>query len=106
MSIDAAAKRRLRGVILKLVAKQHAEQRHRFDDYSLVAVLDKLGFDVYLNLVRELVQDLIERNCLAADQNKDRRSGEMNITRIQVTPHGRDVNEGTAGDAAIAVEVE
>jgi hypothetical protein len=106
MSATPAQKKRLRGVILKLVQQQHAKQQHRHDDYSLMAVLDKLGFDVHLNLVRELVQDLIERRCLAAQQDRDTRSGEVLITKIQICPRGRDVLEGNDSDAAILVEAE
>jgi len=106
MSVTPAQIRRLRGVVLKLVGMQHANQRHRYDDYSLLETLERLHFPAHLNLVRTIVQDLIERQCLTAEQVRDRRAGEVAIYKIQITPRGRDILEGTIADAGIAVDVE
>jgi len=106
VTFSPAQRKRLRGVILKLVQQRHAKQKHRHYDWSLMDVLNTLHFNVYLNLVRELVQDLVERGCLAAKQDKDKITGEVSISEIEIRPHGRDILEGTATDEGIMVEVE
>jgi hypothetical protein len=101
---NAQMKRRLRGKILALIYENHELQRSRLDDITLAGVLERLGFDVYGNLVRELLQDLGERGCLQFNQEKNRVSGEVSIRQIQILPRGRDVVEKTIGDAAVDVE--
>jgi transcription initiation factor IIE alpha subunit len=102
--INAQVKRRLRAEILKLLYENHESQRTRLDDVTLSGVLERLGFDVHVNLVRELLQDLQERNCVKFDQEKNRRTGEVTIRKIQILPHGRDIIEKTALDPAVDVE--
>ncbi|HLZ93361.1 MAG TPA: hypothetical protein VKQ28_16775 [Candidatus Acidoferrum sp.] len=102
--INAQMKRRLRGKILSLIYENHESQRTRLDDITLAGVLERLGFDVYGNLVRELLQDLGERGCLKFNQEKNRVNGEVSIRQIQILPRGRDVVEKTVGDAAVDVE--
>jgi hypothetical protein len=101
---NAQMKRRLRGKILALIYENHEAQRTRLDDITLAGVLERLGFDVYGNLVRELLQDLGERGCLQFNQDKNRITGEVSIRQIQILPRGRDVIEKTISDAAVDVE--
>ncbi len=102
----SAQNERLRGVILKLIQQQHEDQKHRHDDWSLLGTMEKLHFGVHLNLVRTLLQDLIERGCIAAHQEKDRVRGQTSISEIEMRPRGRDILEGRVKDDAILVEVE
>jgi transcription initiation factor IIE alpha subunit len=102
--INAQVKRRLRGEILKLIYENHESQRTRLDDVTLAGVLERLGFDVYVNLVRELLQDLQERNCVKFEEEKNRRTGEMTIRKIQILPRGSDVVEETIVEPAVDVE--
>ncbi len=102
--INAQVKRRLRGKILALIYENHESQRMRLDDITLAGVLERLGFDVYGNLVRELLQDLEERGCVKFNQEKNRATGEVSIRQIQILPRGRDVIEKTSADPAVDVE--
>src|SRR5258708_35707746 len=98
---NAQVKRRLRGEILKLVYENHESQRTRLDDVTLAGVLERLGFDVFVNLVRELLQDLGERDCLKFEEQRNRLTGEVSIRKIQILPRGRDVIEKTSLDPAV-----
>jgi len=101
---NAQVKRRLRGEILKLVYENHESQRSRLDDVTLAGVLERLGFDVYVNLVQEIVEDLGERDCVKFEEEKNRITGKKSIRKIQILPRGRDVIEKTICDAAVDVE--
>lgn len=104
MRIDAVIKRRVRGVILRLVLQKHERQEHRYDDYALLAALDRLSFELYLDAVRELLQDMQDRDLLSFKQSKDRKTGEISITGVQLRPRGRNLLEGYDTDPAVEVE--
>lgn len=104
MRIDATIKRRVRGVILKLVQQKHERQEHRYDDYALLAALDRLSFELYLDAVRELLQDMQVRDLISFTQKKDRKTGETSISAVQLRPRGTDLLEGYATDPAVEVE--
>ncbi len=97
-------KRRLRGVVLKLIYENHESQKHRLDDVTLTGVLERLQFDVYVNLVREILQDLQERRLINFDLERNRVTGTSAIRQIQITPGGRDIIEKTSSNPAVEVE--
>jgi hypothetical protein len=96
-------RKRLRGEILELVDEGHQEQRSRFTDVILWGVLQRLKYDVSQNDVITVLQDLKDRSYLTFEQDKDRRTGVVRISQIQITPRGRDLLEGTAMDAAVHI---
>jgi hypothetical protein len=100
---DPQLNRRLRGVILKLIAQNHEKQQMRLDDITLTGVLERLQYDVYVDLVRAMLQDLHERALLEFIEERNRKTGEIFIRKIQITPKGRDLVEGTIGDPAVDV---
>jgi len=102
--LDNETKRRLRGVILKLVYENHEKQRHRLDDLTLHGVLERLHYDLSRNEVRTLVQDLGERDCLKCIEERDKDSGKVSLRQIQILPRGRDLIEKSETDAGVEVE--
>lgn len=103
-SINAQQKRQLRGALLKLIYENHEAQGHRLDDLTLTAVLERLGYDVYGNLVREILQDLEERRLIGFESGKNKTTGAVSIRKIKITPGGRDIIEQTTTDPAVEVE--
>lgn len=91
-------------MVLKLIYENHEAQKNRLDDVTLTGVLERLQFDVYVNLVREILQDLRERGLVSFDGQKDRISGSYAIRKIQITPGGRDIIEKTSSNPAVEVE--
>lgn len=92
-TMDARTKKRLRFVILEIIYEQHEKQRHRHGDVTLTGVLVRLGHDVYVDLVRALLQDMKERELIAYDDSKDRQTGKFTIFNIEIRPKGRDLVE-------------
>jgi len=91
MPVDPTTKRVMRGTVLKLTYQKHERQEHRFRDETLLIALDQLSFNVHLDLVRELIQDLGDRDYLKFNSTRNRKTGEMVISEIQLTPDGRDL---------------
>ncbi len=93
----------MRGAILKLVYQKHERQETRFRDQTLLAALDDLAFRVYLNIVHELLQSLNDSGLVKYKEEFDRRTGEMTISQIQLTPRGRAIVEGEETDGSVNV---
>lgn len=103
MAVDAKTKRNMRGAILKLVYQKNERQETRFRDQTLLAALDDLAFSVYLNLVHELLQSLSDSGLVKYKEDKDRKTGELSISQIQLTPRGRSIVEGAETDSSVNV---
>src|SRR3989304_1641916 len=93
----------MRGTGLKLTYQKHELQEHRSRDETLLIALDQLSFNVHLDLVRELIQDLGDRDYLKFNSTRNRKTGEMVISEIQLTPDGRDLVERIRTDQAVEV---
>jgi ribosomal protein S19E (S16A) len=99
--VRAERERRLRGEILRLLRECHENQQSAYDDVVLAGVLDRLHFDVSVNLVRALLQDLKERGLVKYVQEKDRVTGKISIREIKILPRGRDVLDQTVEDKSV-----
>lgn len=99
-------KARLRAEMLRLINRRHEKQDHRYDDVTLTGVLKRLGHDVYVNLVRTLLQDMRERNTIAFEEIRNDVTGVTLLEKIQICPRGRDILEGRDKDAAFFFIIE
>jgi hypothetical protein len=97
-------KRRLRGVTLKLLYANAEKRWAPFDQLTLGRALELLHFDVYTNLLHEILQDLKERGLATFIKEKNPVTGERLFCQIQILPAGRDIVEATRTDAAVDVE--
>jgi DNA-binding MarR family transcriptional regulator len=100
----AQVRRRLRGEILKLLYENHEAQRARMDALTLASVLESLKFDVHVNLVSGLLDDLKERGFVSFEKLRNRVTGELSIRQVQITPKGRDIVEKTGSSLAVEVD--
>lgn len=103
MDIDPKTKRNMRGAILKLIYQKHERQETRFRDATLLAALDDLAFRVYMNTVHEQLQTLKDAGLITYGEKYDRRTGELTISEIQLTPRGRNIVEGAEADKLVDV---
>ena len=103
MSMMAAAKmKRLRGAILQLLCTNHDAQSSRFDATALWSALVRgLNFDASRNEVKTILQDLCGRGYCTCVERKDKNTGEVWISQIELTPKGRDLLEETITDPAV-----
>jgi hypothetical protein len=86
--------KRIRGLILELVNEGHQAQSPRLSDVMMWALLQRLNHEVSQNDVITVLQDLGDRGYLKFVQEKNRRTGIVTISQIQITPEGRDQLEG------------
>ncbi len=101
MSFDAAAKRVLRRLILQLLQENHEAQRRRMNDAHLLAVLRNLQYDIVLNELLTMLQELSGRGYIKYDILRNERDREIRLQKLEITPLGVDVYEGTRTDPSI-----
>jgi hypothetical protein len=102
--VDTALKRRLRGLLLRLIYENHERQKHRLDDLTLWGALDRLHFDTGRDEIRTLLQDLQERDCISFTPDRNLDTGKVALRQIMLRPRGRDLVEKTVTDPAIEME--
>jgi hypothetical protein len=101
--MGAARECRLRGIVLELVNLNHRQQSSHMDGIMLWGLLDKIGFSVGQTDVLTVVQDLADRGYLICEQKKNNWTGRTQISKIGITPAGRDLVERTKEDRAVLI---
>jgi hypothetical protein len=91
--------RNLRGTILQIVYDNHFARNSRLRVTPLHGALERLFFDVSEDELVTVLEDLKERGCLTftRDEQKWKKSREVVIGEIQITPKGRDLVENVPG---------
>jgi predicted transcriptional regulator len=102
MVTDAGQNKRTRAVIVELLNIRHSEQKSRPDHVLMWHMLRDLGCDVSENEVLTILQDLCDRGYVNYRADRDRATGRIAISQIQLTPKGRDLIEGTIADPAFS----
>jgi hypothetical protein len=96
MNLTVAQIKRLRGVILEMVYSGHRNQESRMDSIALWGLLQGIGFkDLPLNDLHTTLQELRDREYLRFEEKRDRKTGDIRISLIQITPAARDLVEKT-----------
>ena len=98
---DAQQTKRLRGAILEILNTRHEAQQSRIDHVALWHIMLDLRFDLGENDLLYLLQDLRDRQLLRYEETRDRRSNRVTIFKLQLTPQGRDLCEGTTANPAV-----
>ena len=99
--LDAQQNKRLRGAILEILNTRHQAQQSRLDHVALWHVLLDLRFDLGENDLLTLLQDLYDRRLIAYEESRDRRTNRVSVFKLQLTPAGRDLCEGTSTNPAV-----
>jgi hypothetical protein len=102
-SINAEQTMRLRAVILEQVYINHQKQLSHLDLIRLGGSLERIGWDVSLNDLLTVCQDLQERGYLIFDSDRNKWTGRRNLVRIAITPKGRNIVEGAERDPGVLV---
>jgi hypothetical protein len=91
--------RGLRATILQIVYDNHFKRNSRLRLTPLHGALERLFFDISEDELVTVLEDLQERGCLTftRDEKKWKKSRELVIGEIQITPKGRDLVEDTPG---------
>jgi hypothetical protein len=97
--------KRLRGAILEVLNDNHRAQKPRLDLSVIWAVLQKLGHnDLFKNDLVTVLQDLKGRSYITFDLKREEWSGDIRVSKIEITPSGRDVLEGTIEDRSVLLD--
>jgi hypothetical protein len=91
----------LRYAILEIVNTRHAAQQTRLDHVALWHIMLDLRFDLGENDLLTLLQDLHDRGFLAYTETRDRKTNRVSLFKLQITPEGRDLCEGTTTNPAV-----
>lgn len=102
--VEATRMTRLRGVTLVEIYENQKRQAHRFDHLHLLDFLEALHFDISENEFITLLQDLSERHYITYESEKDRKTGDLFLRSLQITPAGRDIVLKIKKDEAIRIE--
>lgn len=92
--LDAIRDARARGEILRLIRTRHRAQSSRMDHVELWHMLRGLGLDVGEDDVITFLQDLQEAVLVEFEEDRERRTNRINITKIQLCTRGLRVLEG------------
>lgn len=100
--LQAANIRELRATILQIVYDNHFSRSSRLRLTPLHGALERLFFDVSEDELVTVMEDMRERGCLTftRDEKKWKKSRELIIGEIQITPKGRDLVEDAPGARA------
>ena len=99
--LDGIRDGRARGEILKLVRTRHRAQQSRMDHVELWHMLRGIGIDVGENDVITYLQDLEAADMVEYEQDQDRRTNRISITKIQLCALGLRVLEGRFKDDTV-----
>lgn len=99
--LDAQQNKRLRAAILEILNTRHQAQQSRLDHVALWHVMLDLRFDLGENDLLTLLQDLFDRRLIVYEESRDRRTNRVSVFKLQLTPAGRDLCEGTTRDPAV-----
>lgn len=100
MNPDVQHIKRLRAILIEALYARHAAQQHRPDHVALWSIVTALGSEASENEVITQLQDAGDRGYVTYFQEKNRRTGAVTISKIQLTSKGRDLAEGTIRDEA------
>jgi hypothetical protein len=99
--VDAQQNKRFRGAILEILNTRHGAQQSRVDHVALWHIMLDLRFDLGENDLLTLLQDLYDRRLITYEETRDRRTNRVSIYKLQLTPAGRDLCEGTSTNPAV-----
>ena len=104
--LEADNTRQLRAAVLQIIYSNQQNQRSRLRFTPLYGAITRLGFDVSINVLVTVLQDLKERGYIKYTRDEDayRESRKTVISEIQILPEGRDVVEKTTADPAVCFE--
>ncbi len=108
MGTDVELLKQLRGSILMLVNNRHVAQQSRADHILLWRMLQDLRFSIGESELITICQDLADRGFLKYEESRDkdqhgRPTTRVSLYKLQLTPAGRDLCEGTTSNPAIYI---
>jgi len=94
-------KKRFRGEILRMLAVRHGQQQSRMDDVALCHALRSLAWDVDINDVVTILQEMQGRNWVKFRQLRSIYNRRVELSQIEILPDGQDLYDQTTQNLAV-----
>jgi hypothetical protein len=96
-------KKRFRGEVLRMLSVRHGQQRSRMDDVALCHALRSLAWDIDINDVVTILQEMKGRNWVGFRQIKSIYNRRAEISQIEILPDGQDLVDQTTMNPAVEI---
>jgi hypothetical protein len=94
-------KRKLRGEILRMLAKSHAQQKARMDDVALCHMLRAIAWEIDLNDVVTILQEMEGRQWVTFRTLRNVYMRRVQLLQIEILPAGQDLVDQTTTNPAV-----
>jgi len=94
-------KRRLRGEVLRILAKGHAQQQSRLDDVELCLLLRRFAWEVDLNDVITILQEMYGRKWVTYRELRNVYMRRVQLLELEILPDGQDLVDQTIKNPAV-----
>jgi len=94
-------KRKLRGEVLRILSESHAQQKSRMDDLALCHLLRAIAWDVDMNDVVTIVQEMKGRDWVTFRQLRNVYLRRVQLLEIEILPDGQDLVDQTTSNPAV-----
>lgn len=94
-------KKRFRGEVLRMLAVRHGQQQSRMDDVALCHALRSLAWEVDINDVVTILQEMKVRQWVEYRQIKSIYARRMELSQIEIMPGGQDLVDQTTTNPAV-----
>ena len=94
-------KKRFRGEVLRLLAVRHGQQMSRMDDVAMCHALRSLAWDIDINDVVTILQEMKGRDWVEFRQIKSIFNKRAELSQIAILPDGQDLVDQTTTNPAV-----
>jgi hypothetical protein len=94
-------KKRFRGEVLRMLAVRHGLQQERMDDVALTHALRSLAWEVDINDIATILQEMKGRAWVDFAQIRSIYNRRLEISKIEILPAGQDLVDQTTTNPAV-----
>jgi hypothetical protein len=94
-------KKQFRGEVLRMLAVRHGQQQSRMDDVALCHALRSLAWEVDLNDVVTILQEMQGRGWVKFRQLRSIYNRRVELSQIEILPDGQDLYDQTTTNPAV-----
>lgn len=94
-------KKRFRGEVLRMLAVRHGQQMSRMDDVALCHALRSLAWDIDINDVVTILQEMKQRDWVGFRELRSIYSSRRELSQIEILPDGQDLVDQTTTNPAV-----
>jgi hypothetical protein len=96
-------KKQFRGEVLRMLAVRHGLQQSRMDDVALCHALRSLSWEIDINDIVTILQEMKGREWVDFQQIKSIYTRRAELSQIEITPAGQDLVDQTTTHPAVEI---